>query len=153
MKRIIHVASITGGKGTLFFVGQTEDALYASMAGYCRRHDKKLAKANDLSDREVTAKFISSADDVTGVVGTKELELDSFAVCEIICQKPSVSIHATEDEAFARAVDCAMENLRNPDDDEVEARAGFKASLGEHEYLAEGDYEVHILTPTNHLTP
>ncbi len=72
-----------------------------------------------------------------------------FVVCEVICQKPSVSVHFTEAAALQHAVQCAMENLRNPDVPELDARAEFEVTLTDYDRITEGDYEVHILTPTN----
>ena len=72
-----------------------------------------------------------------------------FVVCEIICQKPSVSIHPTEAAALKHAVQCATENLRDPDVSELDASAEFESTLTDYGRIQEGDYELHILTPTN----
>lgn len=75
-------------------------------------------------------------------------------VCEVICQIPSVSLHATEEEALEQAVKCAMENLYTaeyPEDreDRDEAEQGFEDELTASDSICEGDYEVHLLLPTN----
>jgi hypothetical protein len=75
-------------------------------------------------------------------------------VCEVICQRPSVSLHATEEEALRYAVQCALENLypvtdeTSPSDIE-EIKDGFRDTLKEHDCIRDGDYEVYLLTPTN----
>lgn len=73
----------------------------------------------------------------------------TFVVCELICQKPSVSVHPTEAAALKHAVQCAVENLMVPDANEIEARSEFELTLTDYDRICEGDYEVHILTPTN----
>ena len=72
-----------------------------------------------------------------------------FVVCEFMCQRPHVSVHTTEAAALKQAVQCAMDNLRDPDVPELEAMAEFESTLTEHDCIREGDYEVHILTPSN----
>lgn len=70
-------------------------------------------------------------------------------VCEVICQKPSVSVHHNEAAALKHAVQCAMENLYDETDYADTARVEFESTLTERSRIQEGDYEVHILTPTN----
>jgi hypothetical protein len=74
-------------------------------------------------------------------------------VCEIILQKPAVSLHATEEDALDHAARCAVENL-DPDDPEspsdlVQLCADFKDQLTADDRICEGDYEIHMLLPTN----
>jgi hypothetical protein len=70
-------------------------------------------------------------------------------VVELIEQRPSVSVHPTEKAALDHAVQCAMENLHNPDHDKEESRFSFAETLKQYDHIREGDYEIHITTPTN----
>jgi hypothetical protein len=70
-------------------------------------------------------------------------------VVELIEQRPSVSVHPTEAAAMAHAVQCAMENMWNHDHDENDSRVCFEETLRQYQHIQEGDYEIHILTPTN----
>lgn len=91
-------------------------------------YDGRASDREDSSDREVVGIFV---------------------VCEIIAQKPCVSVHPTELAARKHAVECATENLLNPGDDEKLTRAEIEVMLTDYGRITEGDYEVHILTPTN----
>lgn len=75
-------------------------------------------------------------------------------VCEFICQKPAASLHATEEDAMKHAVACAMENLYDAEDpedpeDRKESEERLYDMLTEFDAICEGDYEVHMLLPTN----
>lgn len=85
---------------------------------------------------------------------TKQLSMSLYVVCEVIWQKPAVSVHATEEDAMKHAVACAMENLyaaEDPEDpeDRKESEERLYDMLTEFDAICEGDYEVHMLLPTN----
>ena len=73
------------------------------------------------------------------------------AVCEVIEQRPAVSLHATGEEALDHAARCAMENLRDPDSeaDEMSDLQGYRDQLETAGSIREGDYEVFVLRVTS----
>ena len=74
-------------------------------------------------------------------------------VCEVICQRPSVSVHPTAEAALEHAVQCAIENTYGPiltgAEDRATAEASLRETLQQHDCIREGDYEVYLLNPTN----
>ncbi len=110
----------------------------------------RIADAMDESDRR-----IAELRDKLEAVMQSDVSLfaptTKFIVCEVIEQKPAVSLHDTEEEALDHAAQCALENLKDPDDDEDNevTRASFRDQLTEDDRICEGDYEIYILTPTN----
>lgn len=110
----------------------------------------RIADAMDESDRR-----IAELRDKLEAVMQSDVSLfaptTKYIVCEVIEQKPAVSLHDTEEEALDHAAQCALENLKDPDDDEDNevTRASFRDQLTEDDRICEGDYEIYILTPTN----
>lgn len=75
-----------------------------------------------------------------------------YVVCELICQRPSTSVHPDKAAAMKHAVARAMENLTDTEwsvEDKLDRQAEFETTLTDFDRICEGDYEVHILPITN----
>lgn len=104
---------------------------------------KVAAAATDAADPRVEIEPVSAA---------RPPVADCYVVCELIEQRPCVSVHPDEAAATKHAVACAMENLTADGwsaDDKLERRAEFETTLADFDRICEGGYEVHVLTPTN----
>lgn len=147
----IHIACIEHMSGMDLHSAPTEEALNAKVAAYCRSQWDTVSELHSAAAPEDDALCVRTYfddhqnDSLTTDVDSVEIPLT--VVCEIICQKPHVSVHPDEASARKHAVACAMENLWNEDVFEDTARAEFETYLEDADCVCEDDYEVHILTP------
>lgn len=150
MKILIHVAAVEHAAGTDFHTGATEAEMEAKVAAHCRRYWETCGYGHTDAppeDAKCIEIYFDDHDSESLAVSCESVEIGLHAVVEVICQKPCVAVFQTEDAAMGNAVQCAVENLADPDGDKAEAAESFRGTLDEHGHVSEGDYEVHLLTP------
>lgn len=102
-------------------------------SGACSLHREAMLRRRDRMDAAVNAVTMPTV------------------VCEIICQRPSVTVLGSLSEALEYAARQAMVHLVDSgagEEDKAETKRGFLEALEEYDCILEGDYEVHVLIPT-----
>jgi hypothetical protein len=134
LDHVQKVCELIGTRDTVWSVKQLRVIGERAAKGELNYHDNGHTVTLDITE---PSEIVSSAAPKT------------FVVCEIIRQEPRVSVHPTEAAALKHAVQCAMENLYDATTYFDTARVELESTLTDYGRIQEGDYEVHILTPTN----